>query len=98
MHHTVKGKILAFEPVRNGVDRNDQEFVMQRIPIEVVDGSHKKTYLFTAWNDVQRYIENRFEIGDEIEVWFNIESHTVNGIWRTYLKPFKVFSVRPSNS
>lgn len=84
----VKGIIKQLLNAESGVSRAGNEWKKQEFIIET-DDQYPKLICFTLFNDKLSVLEN-FNTGDEVEVYFNLESREYNGRWFTNVNAWKL--------
>ncbi len=95
MAHEISGKIFSILPEQTGQGQNGL-WVKQTFVIETADRFPKKICL-QAWNDKGELI-TRLKQGDEVKVFFDLESREFNGKWYTDAKVWKMESMGASSS
>lgn len=88
MNLQIKGKIQQLLKPESGVSRAGKEWKKQEFLIETVEQFPRKV-LFALLNDKVSALE-KVKPGDEVEVFFNIESRDYNGRWYTNLTAWKI--------
>ena len=84
----IKGKCVAILPLQSGTGKNG-EWKSQDFVIETGD-QYPKQVCVNAFGDKIQYIP---EIGQEVNVSFDIESREYNGRWYTTVKAWKIEKV-----
>jgi len=90
----IKGTIIALLPLQTGQGKNGQ-WRKQDIIIETQDQYPKKVCI-SIWGD--KINESQLQIGNELNVSFDIESREYNGRYYTEVKAFKIESVGKQNT
>lgn len=84
----VKGIVEKILNAESGVSRVGKDWKKQEFVIETQDQFPKKV-CFTLFNDKVSLIE-QIKVGDEIEVYFNVESREYNGKWFHNINAWKI--------
>lgn len=79
-------KLIQVMPVQTGMGKNG-EWRKQSIILET-DGMYPKKVCITVWGD--KINESLLQIGNILDVSFDIESREYNGNWYTDLRAWKV--------
>jgi len=90
----IKGTIIALLPLQTGQGKNGQ-WRKQDIIIETQDQYPKKVCI-SIWGD--KINESQLQIGNELNVSFDVESREYNGRYYTEVKAFKIESVGKQNT
>jgi hypothetical protein len=85
----ITGKITQILPAQTGEGKNGT-WKKQSFVIETMD-EYPKSVCFTAWGD--RVELNRMAVGEQIKVYFDLESREFNGKWYTDAKAWKAESL-----
>ena len=86
-------KLNKLLPIQSGTGNNG-EWKKQDIIVET-DGQFSKKICVSIWGD--KINESQLQIGNELQIDFDIESREFNGKWYTDLKAWKI-EVVSSNS
>ena len=82
----IKGKVIQLLALQTGQGKNGewrkQEFVIE------TDAQYPKKICLSAWGD--KIDENALQIGNEITIFFDLESREYNGKWYTDAKAWKI--------
>jgi hypothetical protein len=82
----IKGKIVQLLPLQTGAGKNGtwkkQDFVIE------TDGQYPKKVCIAAWGD--KVGPETLQVGNDVNVSFDVESREYNGKWYTDLKAWKV--------
>lgn len=85
----IKGKVIQLLPLQTGEGKNGawrkQEFVIE------TDAQYPKKICISAWGD--KINESLLQIGNEINVSFDLESREYNGRWYTDVKAWRMDAV-----
>lgn len=88
----VEGKIVRKLNVQSGVSQrgnwSKQEFIL-----EYQEGSYPSQACFSVWGEDKVKDLERFQIGDNAKVSFNISSREYNGRWYTDLRAWRIETV-----
>ena len=76
---SIEGKVIAIELVQSGVSSAGKEWSKQEFVIET-PGEYPKKVAFTLFGDKRTIISNLI-IGNDVKVFFNLESREYNGRW-----------------
>lgn len=79
-------KLIQVMPVQSGMGKNG-EWKKQNIILET-DGMYPKKVCVTLWGD--RVNDASLQVGNMLDVSFDIESREYNGNWYTDLRAWKV--------
>ncbi|MFT4222513.1 DUF3127 domain-containing protein [Dysgonomonas sp.] len=79
-------KLIQVMPVQTGMGKNG-EWRKQSIILET-DGMYPKKVCITVWGD--KINESLLQVGNILDVSFDIESREYNGNWYTDLRAWKV--------
>jgi hypothetical protein len=90
MANEITGKIYAILPSQSGQGQNGN-WVKQQFVIETASDRFPKKICFIAWNDRAELVSQMKE-GDEVKVFFDLESREYNGRWYTDAKAWKIES------
>lgn len=84
----IKGKVIQLLPLQTGQGKNG-EWRKQDFVIET-DAQYPKKICLSAWGD--KIDEQALQVGNEITVFFDLESREYNGKWYTDAKAWKIES------
>ena len=82
----LSARLIQLLPLQSGVSRNG-EWKKQDIIVET-DGQYPKKVCVSIWGD--RINESQLQIGNLLNIDFDIESREYNGRWYTDVKAWKV--------
>jgi hypothetical protein len=82
----IKGKLVQLLPLQTGQGKNGQ-WRKQDIIIET-QGQYPKKVCISIWGD--KINESQLQIGNELNISFDVESREYNGRWYTDVKAWKV--------
>ncbi|GEM54285.1 hypothetical protein B0A58_06370 [Flavobacterium branchiophilum NBRC 15030 = ATCC 35035] len=83
---TITAKLVQVLPLQTGIGKNG-EWKKQDIIVET-DGQYPKKICVSVWGD--KINNNQLQIGNVLNLEFDIESREFNGKWYTDLKAWKV--------
>jgi len=89
----ITGKITQILPVQTGEGKNGT-WKKQSFIIETLD-DFPKSICFTTWGD--RVELNKMSVGEQIKVYFDLESREYNSRWYTDVKAWKAESIGAAN-
>lgn len=82
----IKGRVIQLLALQTGEGKNGtwkkQDFVIE------TDGQYPKKVCISAWGD--KINESALQVGNEVNVSFDVESREYNGRWYTDLKAWKI--------
>ncbi|MFN8349120.1 MAG: DUF3127 domain-containing protein [Spirosomataceae bacterium] len=82
----IKGRVIQLLALQTGEGKNGtwkkQDFIIE------TDGQYPKKVCISAWGD--KINESALQIGNEVNISFDVESREYNGRWYTDLKAWKV--------
>ncbi|MGZ5242782.1 MAG: DUF3127 domain-containing protein [Bacteroidia bacterium] len=81
-------KLVQVLPLQTGQGKNG-EWKKQDIIVET-DGQYPKKVCISVWGD--KIDENQLQIGNQLNISFDVESREYNGRWYTDCKAWKVAS------
>jgi hypothetical protein len=85
----IKGRVIQLLPLQTGEGKNGawrkQEFVIE------TDAQYPKKICISAWGD--KINESLLQVGNEINVSFDLESREYNGRWYTDVKAWRMDAV-----
>lgn len=83
---TFKGKLTELLPLQTGISKNGQ-WRKQDIILET-DGQYPKKVCISIWGD--KINESQLQIGNELDIAFELESREFNNKWYTDVKAWKI--------
>lgn len=83
---TIKGKLTELLPLQTGTSKNGQ-WRKQDIIVET-DGQYPKKVCISIWGD--KINESQLQIGNELDIAFELESREFNNKWYTDVKAWKI--------
>ena len=90
----IKGRVIQLLALQTGEGKNGtwkkQDFVIE------TDGQYPKKVCISAWGD--KINESALQVGNEINVSFDVESREYNGRWYTDLKAWKIDTLGATSS
>jgi len=86
-------KLIQVLPLQSGVSKNG-EWKKQDIIVET-DGQYPKKICISIWGDKAN--ESVLQIGNMLDISFDVESREYNGRWYTDVKAWKVDLAMPSD-
>ena len=84
----IKGKVQKILQPESGVSRAGKEWKKQEFVIETEE-QFPKMVCFTLFNDKSSLVEG-ISVGEEVEVYFNLESREYNGKWFHNINAWKI--------
>lgn len=90
----IKSKLVQLLPLQTGEGKNGQ-WKKQDIIVET-EGEYPKKICISIWGD--KINESQLQIGNQLNVSFDIESREYNGRWYTDVKAWKIEAVGNSGS
>ncbi|MBD8349232.1 DUF3127 domain-containing protein [Dysgonomonas sp. HGC4] len=85
-------KLIQVLPVQTGMGKNG-EWKKQDVVVET-DGQYPKKVCISIWGD--KASESVLQIGNMLDISFDVESREYNGRWYTDVKAWKVDLAMPS--
>ena len=85
---SIEGKVIEIVPVESGTSAAGKEWSKQEFVIET-DDQYPKKVAFTLFGDKRTIISN-LVIGNDVKVFFNLESREHNGRWFHNVNAWKV--------
>lgn len=89
----IKGRVIQLLALQTGEGKNGawkkQDFVIE------TEGQYPKKVCISAWGD--KINESALQIGNDVNVSFDIESREYNGRWYTDVKAWKIDSLSASS-
>ena len=89
----LQGKVIAVLPARSGVSARG-EWKSQSFVIETHDSFPRKM-VFDVFGE-ERLTRFNIQLGQEVNVSFDIDAHEYNGRWFNYIRAFDVRLVDPN--
>jgi len=80
------GKLIHILPLQTGQGKNG-EWKKQDVVVEI-PGTYPKKLCFSMWGD--KINESVLQIGNDLDINFDVESREYNGKWYTDVKAWKV--------
>ena len=96
MSMDVKGKVIQLLPVQSGVSKAGKDWSKQEFVIETEEQFPKKI-CFTLFGDKLSLL-NGIAIGQEVEVFFNVESREFNGKWYHNINAWRINPVQETSN
>ncbi|HCO68909.1 MAG TPA: hypothetical protein DIT04_14285 [Dysgonomonas sp.] len=90
----ITAKLIQVLPVQSGVGRNG-EWKKQDVIVET-DGQYPKKICISIWGD--KASEAVLQVGNILDISFDVESREYNGRWYTDVKAWKVDIAMPAGS
>ncbi|MBR1881502.1 MAG: DUF3127 domain-containing protein [Muribaculaceae bacterium] len=90
----VRGKIIAKLPLQSGTSKAGNAWKKQEYVLETIEAYPRKVY-FDFFGD--RADQFPLEIGELIDLSFDIESREYNGRWYTSIRGWKAVKVDPNS-
>lgn len=87
-------KLIQVLPLQSGVGRNG-EWKKQDVIVET-DGQYPKKVCISIWGD--KASESVLQVGNILDISFDVESREYNGRWYTDVKAWKVDIAMPMGS
>lgn len=88
----VKGRVEQLLPVQTGTSKAGKEWSKQEFIIETEEQFPKKV-CFTLFGDKVSLL-NGISVGDQVEVFFNLESREFNGRWYHNINAWRISPVQ----
>ena len=85
----IKAKLIQLLPLQTGMGKNGQ-WRKQDIIVET-DGQYPKKISISIWGD--KINEKQLQIGNQLNIDFELESREFNGKWYTDIRAWKIVSV-----
>ncbi len=82
----IKAKVLQLLPLQTGIGKNG-EWRKQDIIVET-DGEYPKKICVSVWGD--KINEKQLQIGDQLDIYFELESREFNSKWYTDVRAWKI--------
>ncbi|MEI7583044.1 DUF3127 domain-containing protein [Runella sp.] len=90
----IKGRVIQLLALQTGEGKNGtwkkQDFVIE------TDGQYPKKVCISAWGD--KINESALQVGNEVNISFDVESREYNGRWYTDLKAWKIDTLGATGS
>ena len=96
MSMDVKGKVIELLPVQSGVSKAGKDWSKQEFVVETEEQFPKKI-CFTLFGDKLSLL-NGISVGQEVEVFFNVESREFNGKWYHNINAWKINPVQQASN
>lgn len=93
MSMDVKGRVVELLQVQNGTSKAGKDWSKQEFVIETEE-QYPKKICFTLFGDKVSLL-NGISAGDEVEVFFNVESREFNGRWYHNINAWRINPVQP---
>ena len=84
----IQGKIIQVLPLQEGTSSKGNVWRLQPYVLETQDQYPRKVY-FEVYGE-ERIKQCPAQVGDEVTVSFDIESHEYNGRWFTQVRAWKI--------
>jgi hypothetical protein len=91
----LSGKIFKVNPLQTGEGKNGP-WQKQEIVIEINSGKYPKKVCVSMWGDL--VTNNKFVVGNDISVEFDIESREYNERWYTDVKAWRINNTNSGNN
>lgn len=95
MSMDVKGTVKQILPVQTGVSKTGNNWSKQEFVLETTD-QFPKSICFTLFGDKLSLL-NGISVGQEVEVFFNLESREFNGKWYHNINAWKLNPVQATD-
>jgi hypothetical protein len=82
----ITAKLIELLPLQTGMSKNGQ-WRKQDIVVET-DGQYPKKICISIWGD--KINEKQLVIGNNLDIYFELESREFNGKWYTDIKAWKI--------
>ncbi len=83
----LKAKLVQLLPLQTGVGKNG-EWKKQDIIVETLGSQYPKKICISIWGD--KADSNILQIGNDLNISFDVESREYNGRWYTDVKAWKI--------
>jgi hypothetical protein len=87
----ITGQVTHILPAETGTSKAGKDWKKQTIVIDT-GGEYPKSVAVELWG---KAVDHCPEVGQEVEIMFDIESREYNGKWYTTVKAYKVTVQRP---
>ncbi len=85
----IEGKLSGKSPAVGGKSARG-EWKKQEFQVEFTEGKFPSTANFSVWGEDKIAELDKFSVGDEVKVSFNISSRDYNGRWYTDLRAWRI--------
>lgn len=85
----IKGKIIAVLEPQGGISKDGNEWKVQPYVLETLDTAYPKKLYFEVFG-ADRIDRFPCEVGDYVDVSFDIESREYNGRWYTTARAWRI--------
>lgn len=83
----LKAKLIQLMPIQTGMGKNG-EWRKQEFIVETLGSQYPKKVCISAWGD--KINESVLKEGNELNIFFDVESREYNGRWYTDIKAWKI--------
>lgn len=83
----IKAKLIQLMPIQTGMGKNG-EWKKQEFIVETIGSQYPKKICISAWGD--KINESVLKEGNELNIFFDVESREYNGRWYTDVKAWKL--------
>jgi hypothetical protein len=90
----IKGKLIKLLPPQTGEGKNGP-WKKQEIIVEI-PGQYPKNVCVAIWGD--KINESQLQVGNMLNIFFDVESREFNGRWYTDVKAWKIESASAGSS
>lgn len=90
----IKGKIIQVLPEVSGTSRTGNPWKKREYVLENTEGQFPRKVAFTCFGDNADRIQ--LSVGQEVNVFFDLESREWNGKWFTDVRCWRVDSLQPA--
>lgn len=87
----ITGTVTHILPAETGTSKAGKDWKKQTIVI-ITGGEYPKSVAVDLWN---KAVDHCPEVGQEVEIMFDLESREYNGKWYATVKAYKVTVQRP---
>jgi hypothetical protein len=91
MSLSIKGRIIKILNLESGLSKAGNEWKKQEFVVEESDQQFSRKICFTLFNDKTGLLKG-ISTGQEVEVFFNVESREYNGKWFHNINAWKIES------
>ncbi|MEI7594443.1 MAG: DUF3127 domain-containing protein [Bacteroidota bacterium] len=88
MNFEIQGTVVHLLPEQTGTGKNGA-WIKKDFVIETVEQQFNKKISFSAWGDKAEQVKT-LNVGENVKVFFNIESREFNNKWYTDLRIWKL--------
>lgn len=85
----IEGTLMRKMDVQSGRSARG-DWAKQEFLVEFQEGKFPSTAVFTAWGQDKVSELDRFSMGDQVKVTFNVSSREFNGRWYTDLRMWRI--------